>query len=165
MGEKVKKDSSTRKASVKKAGVKKASAAEKAEEAAAPMIETIAGDESTSREVPPPSSDPTLWTKVRDGLKEGYRYTADKTDIYARVGKRRLAIVGINRNIDRSYTELGEKVYNILAAEGGDAVEGDLAVNELFQKIKMLEGELTDKEADIEQILQENRSGTLDQSR
>lgn len=116
------------------------------------------GEEARSREVPPPSSDETIWTKVRKGLKDGYSYAADKTDLYTRIGKRRLGIIGINRNIDRSFNELGEKVYNILAAGGDTKVEGDLAVGELFEKIRKLEGELTAKEAEIERILQESRS-------
>lgn len=113
--------------------------------------------ETGSREVPPPSSDPTLWSKVRKGLKESYVFAADKTDVYTRIGKRRLSIIGINRNIDRSFSELGEKVYNILAAGGGSTVESDLAVNELFEKIKAFEGELTAREAEIEHILQESK--------
>ncbi len=111
-----------------------------------------------SREVPLPSSDPTLWNKVTKGLKDSYVYAADKTDVYTRIGKRRLSIIGINRNIDRTFNEMGEKVYNLLAAGGGSTVESDLAVNELFEKIKQYEGELTAKEAEIEQILQENRN-------
>ncbi len=109
-----------------------------------------------SREVPPPD-DPTIWTKVRKGLAEGYHFAADKTDVYARIGKRRIAIIGINRNIERCFNELGEKVYNLLAAGGEGALADDLAVKELYGKIRALEEDLTAREAEIEQILQESR--------
>ena len=110
-----------------------------------------------SREVPPPHHDSTLWDKVRKGLTEGYQYAADRTDLYTKIGKRRLTIIGINRNIERSFHELGEKVYNLIAGGTGKSLEEDLAVKELYEKIRSFEGDLTAQEAAIEMLLQESR--------
>ena len=98
-----------------------------------------------------------LWDKVRKGVVEGYQFAADKTDLYTKVGSRRLAIVGINRKIDRAYSDLGEKVYNLMAASDRADVAADPAVIEIVGRIRTLEGDLTGKEAEIEEIRQEFR--------
>lgn len=101
--------------------------------------------------------DPTIWEKVRRGVVEGYHFAADKTDLYARVASRRMSILGLNRKIDRSYAELGEKTYNLLAADGNAPVAADPAVREIVGRIRGSEEEMTLKEAEIEEIRQEYR--------
>ncbi len=98
-----------------------------------------------------------FWEKFRHGVTHSYHVAADKTDLYARVGKRRLKILSINRTIDRSFNELGEKTYNLIAAGSAGALEDDLAVGALIGRIKDLEGELTAQEAEIEKIHHESR--------
>jgi len=87
---------------------------------AEPAEETTAGAEKREgkAEEEEERDEEGLWDKVRKGVVEGYQFAADKTDLYTKVGSRRLAIVGINRKIDRAYSDLGEKVYNLLAASG-----------------------------------------------
>lgn len=102
--------------------------------------------------------DHTLWDKVRRGVADGYQFAADKTDLYARIASRRVSILGINRKIDRSYTELGEKVYNLLAADESAPVASDPAVKELASRIRAGEEDLTRKEAEIEEIRHEYRT-------
>jgi len=99
-----------------------------------------------------------LWDKVRKGVVESYQFAADKTDLYTKVGSRRLAIVGINRKIDRAFSDLGEKVYNLMAASERADVAADPAVIEIVGRIRKLEGDLTGKEAEIEEIRQEFRT-------
>ncbi|MBN1825332.1 MAG: hypothetical protein JW958_03630 [Candidatus Eisenbacteria bacterium] len=101
--------------------------------------------------------DKRFWGKVRKGVKEGYQYAAEKTDLYAKIGGRRLAIVGIHRKIDRAYTELGERVYALFAAGKGEGAAGDAEVKELVERIREAEADLASKESEIEEIRQEFR--------
>lgn len=103
----------------------------------------------------PFGEDDTFWEKMRKGVVGGARFAADKTDLYTRVAGRRMSIVTINRKIDRSYTELGEKIYNLLTADAEAFVAGDPAVQELIGRIRTCEEDLTLKEAEIEQIRHE----------
>ncbi|MFH1278191.1 MAG: hypothetical protein ABIK65_07420 [Candidatus Eisenbacteria bacterium] len=114
-----------------------------------------AGDHTFSGD--PYREDPGLWDKVRRGAVEGYHFAADKTDLYARVASRRMSILGLNRKIDHAYAELGEKTYNLLAADENAAVAADTAVRELVGRIRASEEEMTLKEAEIEEIRQEYR--------
>ena len=106
---------------------------------------------------PGPEGDETLWKKVRKGVVDGYQYAADKTDVYARIAARRLAIVGINRKIDRAYSELGEKVYNLLAGDPKAELAADPAVQELAGRLRTAAEELTTKEAAIVDVRQGDR--------
>ena len=101
--------------------------------------------------------DDRFWKKVRKGVKEGVKYTAEKTDLYAKIGGRRLAIVGIHRKIDRAYTELGERVFALFASGKESGVVEDAEVKELVERIREAEADLARKESEIEEIRQEYR--------
>ena len=103
------------------------------------------------------AEDERFWEKVRKGVKEGVKYTAEKTDLYAKVGGRRLAIVGIHRKIDRAYTELGERVYALFASGKVAEAAEDAEVKELVERIREAEADLARKESEIEEIRQEYR--------
>lgn len=106
------------------------------------------------------AEDERFWKKVQKGVKGGVSFAAEKTDLYTKIGSRRIAIVGIHRRIDRAYTELGERVYALFSSgEEGGAAE-DAEVKELVERIREAEADLAGKESEIEEIRQEFREKT-----
>lgn len=97
-------------------------------------------------------SDPNVWDKVRKGVVDSYHFAAEKTDMYSKIGNRRLHIVGINRRVDRAYSEMGERAYSLISGGKGAEIQEDASMKELVERIRLAEEELAGKEAEIEAI-------------
>ena len=93
-----------------------------------------------------------FWEGVKKSVKEGVSIAAEKTEEYTKIGKIKVEILGINRNIERTYTDLGKKVYALLTASKKTDVASDSKVKETITKISTLKKSLKAKEAEIEAI-------------
>lgn len=100
----------------------------------------------------------TLWDKVKKNISEWYGVAYDKTDELAKIGKKKLEIAGINRAIEKHMTELGGKVYDLIAVQNKiEDIAKDQRVKDLIDEIKKLEEHLKLKESEIEAIKREKR--------
>ncbi len=92
----------------------------------------------------------TLWDKIR----KGFILAAEKTDELTKIGKLRVDIVGIHRNIRQNFEELGGRIYE-LAKTGRrkKSVTDDDSVIELINKIKKLEKELVKEEKQLNNLI------------
>ena len=97
----------------------------------------------------------TLWDDIKKTVKEGVSVAAEKTEEYTKIGKVKVDILNIKRNIDKLYEDLGKQVYDLLS----QGKKGDLASNkrigELFTKLKEQTAALKKKESEIEDIKQD----------
>ena len=55
-----------------------------------------------------------LWEDIKKKLKEGVTVAAEKTEEYTKIGKVKVEILNINRNIDKTFTNLGREVYTLI---------------------------------------------------
>lgn len=102
----------------------------------------------------------TLWDKVKQNLGEWYSAAYDKTDELARIGRKKIDIVGINREIEKHLSELGGRVYDMInKGKKGVAVTGDKGVVDIIARTKELEEQLKLKEEEIESIRREKKGG------
>jgi hypothetical protein len=104
----------------------------------------------------------SLWESIRKGVTEFYASAAEKTDELARVGVRKLDIVGVRRNIGHEMADLGGRVYHMIVEEKNSVIAEDPEVKRHINSIKRLEAFLQDKEQEIENIkkaAQEKRKG------
>jgi hypothetical protein len=100
----------------------------------------------------------TLWDKVRKNLVEWYDVAYEKTDEFARVGKKKFEIAGINRTIEKRLSELGGHVYDIMDSRKKSVViREDERVLDLVKEIKQLEKELHKKDKEIETIREDKK--------
>ena len=95
-----------------------------------------------------------LWTKVKKNLVEWYETAYDKTDELARIGKKKIEITGLNRSIEKHFSEMGGRVYDLIVEQGhrGNKTADDEAVQRLVAEVKELEERLRVKEEEIETI-------------
>jgi len=96
----------------------------------------------------------TLWNRVKHNLVEWYGTAYDKTDELARIGKKRIEMAGLNRAIEKHLSELGGRLYDLVAEQGhrGNKTADDEEVRRLVDEIRELERQLGAKEQDIESI-------------
>jgi hypothetical protein len=107
---------------------------------------------------------PSLWENIRKGVTEFYASAAEKTDELAKVGVRKLDIVGVRRNIGHEMADLGGRVYHMVVEENNNNVAEDPKVREHIDSIRRLEVFLHEKEQEIESIkkaAREKRKGQV----
>ena len=94
----------------------------------------------------------TNWEEVRTSIQEFFSSAAEKTDEFIKVGKRKLSMAEIKRNITGQYAELGGRVYHLVRQGEAGAIESDEEVEMLVSRIHKMEDELKAKEMEIEEI-------------
>jgi peptidoglycan hydrolase CwlO-like protein len=97
----------------------------------------------------------SLWDDIRKTVKEGFETVADRTDEYAKIGRLKVDIAGINHNINKLFSELGGRVYHLHSKGTPEKVTKDADVTRLVDRIKAQETKLRKKEAEIEKIKKE----------
>lgn len=94
----------------------------------------------------------TNWEDVRKSINEFFSAAAEKTDEFIKVGKRKISITEIRRNITSHYAELGGRVYHLIRQGDSEKIGSDSEVEALVSRIQKLEDELKAKEIEIEEI-------------
>jgi hypothetical protein len=94
----------------------------------------------------------SLLDDIRDGIREGIEYVADKTDEYTKIGKLKVEVLGIKRNIEKQFIELGGRTFELLSGRSKKQVAEDDEVNNLVKELKELEKKLDEKKKQIEKI-------------
>ncbi|HPD25730.1 MAG TPA: hypothetical protein P5078_01705 [Candidatus Marinimicrobia bacterium] len=99
-------------------------------------------------------------SKAAEKAGELSREAAEKAEEMTQLGKIKLDIFQIKKDIDKNYTELGRVVYGLL----NQNTKGNLIKNEkvasLVNSIKELEKKLKDKEAQYYKIQESSKENT-----
>ena len=90
-----------------------------------------------------------------DNIRDGLELVVDKTEEYGKIGKLKVDIFSIKRNIEKQFTELGGRVYELATGAVKTKVEDDDEAQKIIEQIKVLESQLQDKEAEIEKVKEE----------
>ncbi len=90
-----------------------------------------------------------------DNIRDGLELVVDKTEEYGKIGKLKVDIFSIKRNIEKQFTELGGRVYELATGAVKAKVEDDDEAQKIIEQIKVLESQLQDKEAEIEKVKEE----------
>lgn len=85
-------------------------------------------------------------------LQEGMSALAAKTDELTQKGKIKFEILSLNRDIDKSFTELGKVVYNLLTTDAKSAVAEDESVKSIQEKLDGLNEKLSAKKAEYDSV-------------
>jgi len=96
-----------------------------------------------------------LWDDIAKTIREGVDTFVEKTEELTRIGRIKVDILNIKRNIDKNFSELGGRVYHLVVEEkksSGKDVLADKEVKELIECVKILARELEDKKAELESI-------------
>ena len=96
-----------------------------------------------------------LWDRVRKSLREVGQVATERTEEGIKVGRRKLEIANINRKIEKSFAELGGRVYQMLEEKKKSDIAADEEVKTLASRIKELEKSTVSVEKEIERIKRE----------
>ena len=100
----------------------------------------------------------SLWEDIKKTVKQGVSVAAEKTEEYTKIGKLKVEIMNMKRNLDKTFAELGQEAYtNLKGSKKGDLTKNE-KITELLSKIDDQKAALKGKEDEIEALRQEDSS-------
>lgn len=96
-----------------------------------------------------------FWDDLSSFFKKSVSVVAQKTDEYTKIGKIKVDIISVKREIDKQHTALGKKVYQLIVEENNTRVAANEETKEIIAKIKELNEKLTLKKEELETVRQE----------
>jgi len=93
-----------------------------------------------------------LWDDIAKTIREGVDTVVEKTEELTRIGRIKVDILNIKRNVEKNFSELGGRVYQLISKEKKTAISTDKEANEIIECIKILEKELDDKKSELVKV-------------
>ncbi|MFQ6112762.1 MAG: hypothetical protein ACE5NG_01595 [bacterium] len=93
-----------------------------------------------------------LWDDITKTIKQGVDTVVEKTEELTKIGRIKVDILNIKRRIEKNFTELGGRVYHLIAEQNKTQIADDKAVNHVIEQIKNLEKELEQKNAELAKV-------------
>ncbi len=93
-----------------------------------------------------------FWENLSNMFRKGVSTVAKKTDEYTKIGKIKVDIIGIKREIDKQFTMLGGKVYQLIVEENNSKIASNEEVKEIISTVKDLNEKLNQKKEELEQV-------------
>ena len=94
----------------------------------------------------------SFWQSLKSALKDGVQTVSDKTEELAKIGRIKIEIIAVKRDIEKSFTEIGGRVYDILKEKKKITIPKDKDIRNLVEQIEKYEEKLHTLEADIDRI-------------
>ncbi len=94
----------------------------------------------------------TLLEKLKKGLINGFNAASDITSEYTKIGRIKIDILGIKKEIEEKMLELGGRIYDKAINSDTFNFKDEQSVIDIIDQIKKLENELKKCEEDINRI-------------
>lgn len=94
----------------------------------------------------------SIFEDVHNSLKDGINFIVKKTGELTKKGKLSIDWIGINREIEKLFSELGGRTFEIITKEKGKDIASDPEVMQFVTKLQELEGRLVNKKKEISDV-------------
>jgi len=105
----------------------------------------------------------TTWIKIKKSLSDGYQNISDKTGEMTRIGRLKIEMIALKRDIEKAFIELGGRVYHGLEEKHKDGILDDLRIQELVNDIRSLESKLKILDKKIDQVREHRMEKTKEE--
>jgi hypothetical protein len=92
-----------------------------------------------------------LWDDVKNAIVDGYVYAADKAEELTQISRAKVEILRLNRQIARTMSEIGGRVFDMFERDDQEELAGDSDVIAAVETIQRLRVEIRSWEKEIEQ--------------
>ena len=106
--------------------------------------------------------DEGLGNRLMKQVKDIAELAGIKTEEYAKISKKRLDVLSLDRELGKEKAALGARVYELSRREGTVEVLQDVTVKACLARIQKLEGSLAECEREIEEIRKAAQARTSD---
>ena len=93
-----------------------------------------------------------LWSNIKKGLMDGIHTATDKTSEYTKIGRIKIDILGVKKEIEEKLLELGGRLYDQVVEKENYDVQNDKYIMQLIEQIKELENELKKYSEELKRI-------------
>jgi hypothetical protein len=94
----------------------------------------------------------TTWKKIKKGMSEGFQNLSEKTGEMTQIGRLKIEIIALKRDLEKAFIELGGRVYHKLEEKHEDDILSDQKIKKLIKDIKSLETKLKTLGDKVEQV-------------
>jgi LPS O-antigen subunit length determinant protein (WzzB/FepE family) len=94
----------------------------------------------------------TTWKNIRKGMSEGIKNLSDKTGEMTKIGRLKIEIIALKRDIEKAFIELGGRVYHQLEEKRESEILSDQSIKKLVKDIKSFEAKLKTLEDKIQRV-------------
>ncbi len=94
----------------------------------------------------------TLVNKFRRGMLDGLRKASALTNEYTRIGRLKIDMLAIKKELEEKLLELGGRVYQLSRKDQSTALPTDSRISHLISEIRKLDEELERVEKELENI-------------
>lgn len=100
-----------------------------------------------------------LWDDVKNAIVEGYIYASDKAEEMTQIGRAKVEILKLNRQIARVMGDMGGRVFEMFESSEQAAIPGDESLVGSVDKIRGFRQNISKWEKEIEHAKAERDSG------
>jgi hypothetical protein len=101
-----------------------------------------------------------FWDSLKKGLSEGIKTVSAKTEEYTKIGRLKIEVIAVKRDIEKNLIEFGGKIYHQLNKNTSVDISKDDDLNDLVNQIKSFEKKLKKLEKDIQNIQSASKAET-----
>ncbi len=100
-----------------------------------------------------------LWDEVKNAIVEGYVYASDKAEEMTQIGRAKVEILKLNRQIARVMGDMGGRVFEMFERGEQTAVPGDESLESSVAKIHAFRQDISKWEKEIQKAKAERETG------
>jgi len=100
-----------------------------------------------------------LWDDVKNAIVDGYVYASDKAEEMSQIGRAKVEILKLNRQIARLMGDMGGRVFEMFESSEQAAIPGDESLAEAVEKIRVSRQDISKWEKEIKQAKAERDAG------
>jgi hypothetical protein len=101
---------------------------------------------------------PSLWDDVKSAIVEGYMHASDKAEELTVIGKAKIEILRLNRQIANTMSEIGGRTFDFFEKGEQEAVPTDEEIRGNVEQIQALRLDIEKWEKEIEEAKAEREA-------
>ncbi len=101
-----------------------------------------------------------LWDDVKNAIVDGYVYASDKAEEVTQIGRAKVEILKLNRQIARLMGDMGGRVFEMFESDEQAAIPDDESLVGSVEKIRGFRQDISKWEEEIQQAKVERDAGS-----
>jgi len=101
-----------------------------------------------------------LWDEVKNAIVDGYVYASDKAEEVTQIGRAKVEILKLNRQMARLMGNMGGRVFEMFESGEQAAISDDESLVGSVEKIRGFQKDISKWEKEIEQAKAERDAGS-----
>jgi hypothetical protein len=101
----------------------------------------------------------TLWENLKKGVEQGIKTITEKTEELTEMGRLKLEIMSLKREIEKDFVELGGRIYQLMKENKGGNLTQNSEIQALVEKVKTEEKKLDEYNQKWEKMTRDEPKG------